>query len=174
MRTTETFRVGWCFNQPMPEKHDTDTPTRIDLTPDAPTLRQSVAGSARHSGTTRVHTRARVAPEARRSGQTNLVRFLLTVIVALLMVVAFLGGQATRKSQAEIDRSIDQAVATARQSAVNSYRQAFDKLQAEAAAAVEAARKKGLADGRAESDARAEERRSVFDRVTDCVLRGQC
>lgn len=206
----------------MAKKRDTDTLTRIDPTPDAPTLRQDFAGGA--GATHRLEPRAypplRVCPQcslawetsgrwcpscgtafergsatttravSRRPGEPplrhrpqtsgrSLGRALLLVAAMIVaLTVAFFAGQATRPSQSQVDRSIEQAVATARQSAAASYQKAFDKMQAQTALAIEAARRKGLAEGQADAreqiEAQQQEGRSLFDSVTDCVLRGEC
>ncbi len=102
----------------------------------------------------------------------------LALGVIALVAVAFLAGQSTRPSQGEVDASIEQAVATARQSAVSSYRTAFEKLQAEATAAIESARKSGRAEGESsaqqELESQQSEGRSLFDKVTDCLLNREC
>lgn len=103
---------------------------------------------------------------------------LFALLAAAAIAAAFFAGQATRPSQAEVDRSIGVAVDTAKQSAVASYEKAFDELQARAATAIKEARAKGVAEGQANAqpqiDEQAESGRSIFDKVTDCVLNGQC
>lgn len=236
----------------MAKKHDTDTLTRLDAAPDAPTVRQDLAGSegATHKLDPRAYSPLKVCPECsfawetsaewcpscgtpfaktrresanatrvmpRRQAEPPLTRsarrrnaqaaaaqasaprrqagppvrephvakgssgvkgVLLAILAVAAIAGAFLAGQQTRQSQAEVDRSIDQAVATAKQSAANSYKTAFEKMQAQAAAAIEAARKKGLAEGEANAqqqlDAQQQDNQSLFDSVTNCVLRGDC
>jgi hypothetical protein len=213
----------------MARKEDTDTLTKIDLAPDAPTHKLEPAvfaplrvcpecslawessgewcpscgtafeKSVRESSTpTRVMPRRVSEPPLTRSarrpqqgppkravpapapaaGGGFLRNSVLAVIVTTAIAVAFFAGQATRPSQAEVDRSIEQAVNTAKQSAASSYQKAFEKMQAQAAAAIEAARDKALAEGRADAqsqlDAQQAEGRSIFDSVTQCVLHGDC
>jgi hypothetical protein len=235
------------------KKHDTDTLTRFDSAPDAPTVRQDFAGSeaethrvepqvfaplrvcpecslawessgewcpscgtafekaARESVTaTRVMPRRaaepplargarrrsqgqrprgqaspaqrppRREPPARASSSTGsaLRGVVFSVLALCAIVAAFFVGQATRPSQADVDRSINQAVSTAKQSAASSYQKAFEKMQSQAAAAIAAARSKALAEGRADAqsqiDAQQQDSQSLFDNVTQCVLHGQC
>jgi hypothetical protein len=206
----------------MAKKHDTDTQTRIDPAPDAPTLRQDFAGGAgaghrlepraysplrvcpqcslawetsgrwcpscgaaferENDGGTRVATSRPGGPPLRRQPRTTGTAFgralLLAAAALIALSAAFFAGQASRPSQAQVDRSIEQAVNTAKQSAAASYRKAFDQMQAEAAAAIEAARKKGVAEGQAsveqQLEAQQQEGRSIFDSVTACVLDGDC
>jgi flagellar biosynthesis/type III secretory pathway protein FliH len=116
-------------------------------------------------------------PREKSSGAGKIIFTVLLFVAAI--AVAFLVGQSTRPSSAEVDRNTSQAVQTARQSAANSYRRAFEKIQAEAAAAVEAAQKKARAQGLAEGEANAqslqqEDSQSIFDKVTGCVVNGNC
>ncbi|MBI2690945.1 MAG: hypothetical protein HYX29_03230 [Solirubrobacterales bacterium] len=232
----------------MSRERDTDTLTRIDLGPDAPTVKNSFTDpdAETHRLDPRAYAPLRVCPEcslawevtgewcpscgtafdksaresvratrvmparsvspARVGSQPPLTRsarkrgvtpppappkqakapqsggarkVIATVLVfALAITVAFFIGQSTRPSQAQVDQSIEQAVQSAKQSAVNSYERAFAKLRDETAAAVEAARSKALAEGEAKAQANARdaeaESQSIFDSVTNCVLRGEC
>lgn len=254
---SETFCRFGCSNHPMAQeenssKHNTDTLTRFDSAPDAPTVRQDLIGeqdethrldpraiaplkvcpecsfawetsaewcpscgtafakSERESSTaTRVMPTHREPPltrSARRrnaqagaGGATTPARrtpqrppqrpqsppanhgfrnALLAVLAVAAIAAAFLAGQQTRQSQAEVDQSINQAVATAKQSAASSYRTAFEKMQAQAAQAIKAARAKGVAEGQASAqqqlDAQQQDNQSLFDSVTNCVLHGNC
>ncbi len=137
---------------------------------------------------TRSARRAQSAPPKRRAPATqappatsgsSFFKVLFSVLaIAGAMAVAFLAGQASRPSSAQVDQRIDEAVQTAKLSAANSYERAFDQMQAKAAAAIEAAREKGLAEGRANAqqqiEAQQQDSRSIFDSVTACVLKGEC
>ncbi|MFT4050429.1 MAG: hypothetical protein QM648_11430 [Solirubrobacterales bacterium] len=102
------------------------------------------------------------------------------VVVGLCaaMAIAFLAGQASRPTNAQIDSRIAQAVDTAKQSASRSYGRAFEKMQARAAAAAEAARKQGQAEGAATAEQQLadqqQDNQGIFDSVTACVLHGNC
>jgi hypothetical protein len=225
---------------------DTDTLTRIDAAPDAPTIKSFTGDEAethkldprpyapmrvcpqcslawevtgewcpscgtafnKASRATRVQPAAQVArrnqpsrrdssrrPAAQRgapvrqapaprekSGGAGKIIFTVLLFVAAI-AVAFLVGQSTRPSSAEVDRSTAEAVQTARESAVNSYSRAFKKIQTEAAAAIEAAQRRARAQGRAQGLAQGEanaqalqeqDSQSIFDRVTKCVTTGSC
>lgn len=237
----------------MSRERDTDTLTRIDLGPDAPTVRADSAGSEAetHKLDPRVYAPLRVCPECslawettgkwcpscgtafsraeresstatrvmpRRPAEPPLTRsarrhaaasaapaaaasggrvsgpprreqpsgsggsFAKSALVAVLLVGAmagaFLIGQSTRPSQADVDQSIEQAVDTAKRSAAESYQTAFDKLQAKTEQAIADARSKALAEGQAKAqeqlDAQQQESQSIFDSVTECVLHGNC
>jgi hypothetical protein len=132
--------------------------------------------SARKRGVTPPPAPPKQARAERSGGAGKIVATVL--IFALAITAAFFIGQSTRPSQAQVDQSIDQAVQAAKQSAVKSYERAFAELRDEAAAAVEAARSKALAEGEAKAQANAldaeRESQSIFDNVTNCVLRGEC
>lgn len=117
------------------------------------------------------------APEQASGGGAGKVVFTVLIFVAAI-TVAFFAGQSTRSSDAEVDRSISQAVDTAKTSAAQSYQLAFDKIQAEAADAVKKARSQALAEGEAKAqqalDAQKAEGQSIFDKVTQCVISGDC
>ncbi|MBJ7353214.1 MAG: hypothetical protein JHC98_00155 [Thermoleophilaceae bacterium] len=129
--------------------------------------------SARRRGVTPPPPAPKAAKSASSGGAGKVVFTVL--LFAAAIVVAFFIGQSTRPSQAQVDQSIDQSVQAAKQSAANSYRRAFDKMQAQAAAAIEAARDKALAEGaaKAQQDQQAESQ-SIFDKVTQCVISGDC
>jgi hypothetical protein len=154
-------------------------PTRVQPAAQAPRrTQQPQARSARRAA---AHAPAQAAPpRARQKQSSGAGKVVFTVILfAAAMAVAFLVGQSTRPSASEVDRNTAQAVQTARQSAANSYRRAFDELQAKAAAALVAAQKKaraqGLAQGQANADAQAQQdSQSIFDKVTNCVISGNC
>jgi len=145
------------------------SPTRVGSQP-------SLTRSARKRGVTPPPAPPKQTNAPQSGGAGKLVATVL--IFALAITAAFFIGQSTRPSQAQVDQSIDQAVQAAKQSAVNSYERAFAKLRDEAAAAVETARSKALAEGEAKAQANAlkaeSESQSIFDSVTNCVLRGEC
>lgn len=158
---------------------DSSTATRVmPRRPGEPPLNRSArrrAGAA--PAPQLVKQSPRRAPQQKSTG--SMARnTLLAILVVFGMAGAFILGQSTRQSQAEVDRSIDQAVSTAKQSAANSYKKAFDEMQAQAATAIEAARKKGVAEGQANAqsqiEAQQQDSQSLFDNVTQCVLHGQC
>ncbi|MBJ7458593.1 MAG: hypothetical protein JHD02_05340 [Thermoleophilaceae bacterium] len=232
----------------MSRERDTDTLTRIDMGPDAPTVKNSFTGDETHRVDPRAYAPLRVCPQcslaweitgewcpscgtafdksaqptrvqpaaasatrpgkspplnrsARRRGITHppvqaqpprrapqqqpqpngssgFKTFATVLIFAAAIAVAFFVGQSTRASSAQVDQRVDEAVQTAKRSAASSYERAFDKMQAQAAAAIEAAREKGLAEGKANAQAQIEaqqqQSQSIFDGVTNCVLRGDC
>ena len=131
--------------------------------------------SARRRGATPPPPPAAKAAAPAKSGGAGKAIFTV-VIFAAAIAVAFFVGQSTRPSQAQVDKSINQSVQAAKQSAANSYRRAFDKMQAQAAAAIEAARSKALAEGeaKAQADLETQSQNSIFDSVTQCVVHGDC
>jgi hypothetical protein len=132
--------------------------------------------SARKRGVTPPPAPPKQAKAPQSGGAGKLVATVL--VFALAITAAFFIGQSTRPSQAQVDQSIDTAVASAKQSAVESFNRAFETLQKRSAQAVKDARSKALAEGEANAqkqalDAQAEDR-SFFDGVTECVLKGNC
>jgi hypothetical protein len=136
------------------------------------------SGSSRRPAAQRgAPARQTPAPRKKSNGAGKIIFTVLLFVTAI--VVAFLVGQSTRPSSAEVDRNTAEAVQTARRSAANSYSRAFEKIQAEAAAALEAAQKRARAQGLAQGEANAQAQReqdsqSIFDKVTGCVLSGNC
>lgn len=132
--------------------------------------------------------RASAQPQAVRQGppvrrepkqSSGMGKTIFTVLaVAAAVVVAFFVGQLSRPTDAQIDKNIDQAVQTARNSAAASYEKAFKTMQQRTAKAIEEARQKGIAEGQAALQAQAEaqqqDNQSIWDDVTNCVLRGDC
>ena len=120
---------------------------------------------------------SRNSAQSQNSGGAGKIIFTVVLFVAAI-AVAFLVGQSTRPSAAEVDRNTNQAVKTARESAAASYGRAFNQLQAKAAAALAVAQKKareqGLAEGQAAAQQSQQESKSIFDKVTGCVLSGNC
>lgn len=229
----------------MSRERDTDTLTRIDLGPDAPTVKNSTGDDAEtHKLDPRAYAPLRVCPQcslawevtgkwcpscgtafdktaresvratrvmparsvspaparaqppltrsarrrgavppppaptaaaSARSGGAGKVIFTVMLFAAAI-AVAFFVGQSTRPSEAQVDKSINQSVQAAKQSAVESYGRAFKKMQAQAAAAIEAARAKALAEGeaKAQADRDTQSQNSIFNSVTECVLHGNC
>lgn len=132
--------------------------------------------SARKRGVTPPPTPPKQARAQQSGGAGKLIATVL--IFALAITAAFFIGQSTRPSQAQVDQSIETAVASAKQSAVESFNRAFETLQERSAEAIKEARSKALAEGEAKAqqqrDALAAEDRSFFDGVAECVLRGNC
>lgn len=122
--------------------------------------------------------RAAAAPPPADRPRSGAKTVLTVLAVGLAVVAAFFAGQLSRPTDSEIDRSTNEAVQTARQSAAKSYRRAFDQMQQQAQTAIEAARAKGVAEGAANAQQQAQEQldssQGVFDRVTQCVLHGDC
>lgn len=118
-----------------------------------------------------------VRREPKQKSGTGKVVFT-TLAVCAAVVAAFFVGQLTRPTDAQIDKSVGDAVQTARRSAAASYETAFKKMQDRTAKAIEAARQKGIAEGQAAADARAQaqqqDNQSIWDSVTGCVLNGNC
>jgi hypothetical protein len=132
--------------------------------------------SARRRGATPPPPAPKAAAPAKSGGAGKTI-FTVAIFVAAI-AIAFLVGQSTRPSQAQVDKSINGAVASAKQSAANSFARAFETLQKRSAAAVKDARAKALAEGEAKAqqqqlDLRADNQ-SFFDGVTACVVHGDC
>lgn len=132
--------------------------------------------SARKRGVTPPPAPPRQTSAPQSGGAGKLVATML--VFALAVTAAFFIGQSTRPSQAQVDQSIDTAVASAKQSAVESFNRAFETLQQRSAEAIKDARSKALAEGEAKAqqqqDTLQAEDRSFFDGVAECVLRGKC
>lgn len=106
-------------------------------------------------------------------------KIVLTVVAfSAAIVVAFFVGQLSRPTDSQIDKSVNEAVQTARNSAAASYEKAFKTMQQRTAKAIEDARQKGIAEGQAalqaQADAQQQDNQSIWDDVTSCVLRGEC
>lgn len=138
--------------------------------------RPPLTRSARKRGATPPPPAQKAAKPASNGGAGKII--FTVVVFAAAIAVAFFAGQSTRSSDAEVDRSISQAVNTAKTSAAQSYQAAFDKIQKEAADAVKNARSKALAEGEAKAQQNAldqqDQSQSIFDGVTACVLHGEC
>lgn len=155
-------------------------PTRVmparSISPARVGSQPSLTRSARKRGVTPPPAPPKQTQAPQSGGAGKLVATVL--IFALAITAAFFIGQSTRPSQAQVDQSIDTAVASAKQSAVESFNRAFETLQQRSAEAIKEARSKALAEGeakaQAQQDALQAEDRSFFDGVAECVLRGNC
>lgn len=144
-----------------------------------PPLNRSARRARATGGSTPASVRQ--GPPVRREPpkQSGVGKTLFTVVaVGAAIVIAFFIGQLSRPTDAQIDKSVNEAVQTARTSAAASYEKAFKTMQNRTAKAIEEARQKGIAEGQAalqaQADAQQQDNQSIWDDVTSCVLRGDC
>jgi hypothetical protein len=163
---------------------ESSTPTRV--MPARPAASEPPRKRSARRQTAQSQPRGQGSPPQRqapaKTGGSAGKNTLFAVLLVAAMIGAFFVGQSTRPSQASVDKSITEAVNTAKQSAVASYQDAFDKMQQQAADAIKDARAKGRAEGQANAQAEAQAQideqaqsgQSTFDKVTACVLHGEC
>jgi hypothetical protein len=153
-------------------RRESSTPTRVMQHAPAAVPPRTTSAPPRRA-------RAAASPASERAarprGSGGALRSIFTVLViCAVAVVAFLAGQATRPSSAQVDRRVNDAVSTAKQSAAASYERAFNKMQEQAAAAIERARAEGVASAEQQARQQADASRGILDSVTACVLHGNC